>query len=140
VSVRLPGASPAQVVPVGVRSDGSLMLPEATTVGWWVGGAQVGQTIGPLVLAGHLDDDEGRIGALAGIGMLRPGQVVIVAAATGPATYRVREVRSYSKQRLPAELFSSDGPPRLVLITCGGEFTPGSGYADNVVAVADAVR
>ena len=117
-----------------------MMLPPATAVGWWVGGAQVGQAAGSLVLAGHLDDDEGRTGALAGVGMLRPGHLVIVTAAAGPATYRVREVRSYSKQRLPAELFGSDGPPRLVLITCGGEFTPGSGYADNVVALADAVR
>jgi hypothetical protein len=140
VSVRLPGASTAPVLPVGVRDDGTMMLPPATTVGWWAGGAQVDQPVGAMVLAGHVDDDRGRIGVFAGIATLRSGDLVTVGTVTSQATYRVKNVRAYGKQRLPAALFAADGPHRLVLITCGGEFTPGSGYADNVVAVAEPAR
>jgi hypothetical protein len=35
-------------------------------------------------------------------------------------------------------LFQRTGPPRLVLLTCGGEFQPElRSYADNVVVVAE---
>jgi hypothetical protein len=43
------------------------------------------------------------------------------------------------KQTLPVDrLFAREGPPRLVLVTCGGEFVPErGGYESNVVVVAE---
>jgi hypothetical protein len=63
---------------------------------------------------------------------------VSVMTDTGRAlTYRVVGRRVYSKQSLPSEVFSTRGPPRLVLITCGGPFnTATHHYRDNVVVYA----
>ncbi len=55
------------------------------------------------------------------------------------ASYRVTGRHFYSKaDGLPAELFPLGGRPRLVLITCGGEFDQATGsYEENVVVAAD---
>jgi sortase (surface protein transpeptidase) len=112
------------------------MLPSADLVGWWTGGRQPGDPTGAVVLAGHLDDDQGRLGALATIGSLRRNAPVIVRTMTGTVHYHVVSLQTYSKTQLPHSLFAAAGPPRLVLITCGGEYIPGQGYADNLVVTA----
>jgi sortase (surface protein transpeptidase) len=112
------------------------MLPSAELVGWWIGGRQPGDPTGAAVLAGHLDDDQGRVGALATIGSLRRNDPLIVRTMTGTVHYHVVSVQTYSKTQLPRSLFAAAGPARLVLITCGGDYTPGQGYADNVVVTA----
>ena len=33
-------------------------------------------------------------------------------------------------------LYDVTGRPRLVLITCGGDYSPQTGYADNMVVIA----
>jgi hypothetical protein len=50
--------------------------------------------------------------------------------------------QSFVKRRLPTErLFARDGPPQLVLITCGGPFDRRlSRYRDNLVVLAAPVR
>jgi hypothetical protein len=49
----------------------------------------------------------------------------------------VVETHLIAKTELPAELFERDGPPKLVLITCGGEFDRSiHRYRQNVVVVA----
>jgi hypothetical protein len=133
--VTLPGRSRAAVVPVGVRSDRSLVLPGISEVGWWIGGSTPAQA-GTTVLAGHLDDEQGRLGALADLASLRRGDQVVVSTLTGTNTYRVATVRLYGKARLPLSLFARTGERRLVMITCGGPYTPGRGYTDNVVVTA----
>jgi hypothetical protein len=133
--VALPGTSRAAVVPVGVRSDRSLVLPGISEVGWWIGGSTPAQA-GATVLAGHLDDEEGRLGVLADLTSLRRGDHVAVSTLTGTTTYRVATVRLYGKGKLPLSLFARTGARRLVMITCGGLYTPGRGYADNVVVTA----
>jgi sortase (surface protein transpeptidase) len=112
------------------------MLPSAELVGWWIGGRQPGDPTGAAVLAGHLDDDQGRVGALATIGSLRRNDPLIVRTMTGTVHYHVVSVQTYSKTQLPRSLFAAAGPARLVLITCGGDYTPGQGYAENVVVTA----
>lgn len=43
----------------------------------------------------------------------------------------------FGRQDLPPQLFTRDGPPRLALITCTGDFDPELGhYADNLVVLA----
>jgi sortase (surface protein transpeptidase) len=116
------------------------MLPSADLVGWWIGGRQPGYPTGATVLAGHLDDDQGRLGALATIGSLGRNDPIVVRTMTGTVHYRVVSVLTYSKSQLPPSLFAAAGPPRLVLITCGGDYTPGQGYADNVVVTAQPAK
>jgi hypothetical protein len=135
-SITLRQGASAAVVAVGIQADRSLMLPSAELVGWWIGGRQPGYPTGTTVLAGHLDDDQGRLGALATIGSLRRDAPIIVRTMTGTVQYHVVSVQTYSKTQLPRSLFAAAGPPRLVLITCGGDYTPGQGYADNVVVTA----
>ena len=53
--------------------------------------------------------------------------------------WRVLSRALVPKRALPiAQLFARAGPPRLVLMTCGGEFLPElRAYRDNVVVVAE---
>jgi sortase (surface protein transpeptidase) len=136
--VQVPGVRvDAETVPVGVRADRSLILPAADQVGWWIGGAQPGDHRGTVVLAGHVDDKDGSPGALYNLSTLRPGDPVEVKTIAGRVDYRVVALRSYPRQQLPSGLFDRTGPHRLVLITCGGKYVQGDGYAQNVVAYAE---
>src|SRR3954454_23345673 len=96
-SITLRQGASAAVVPVGIRADRSLMLPSADLVGWWIGGRQPGYPTGTTVLAGHLDDDQGRLGALATIRSLRRNDPIIVRPMTGTVHYQVVSVLMYSK-------------------------------------------
>jgi len=127
----------AAIVPVGVRTDRSLILPPADQIGWLIGGAQPGECRGTVVLAGHADDQDGNHGALFGLSALRPGDQIRIDTASGRTTYKVVAMRSFPRQQLPAQLFEQTGQNRLVLLTCGSAFQPGRGYVNNVVAYAE---
>jgi hypothetical protein len=46
-------------------------------------------------------------------------------------------VRLYPKKDLPLDVYSQTGPPRLVVVTCGGPFdTATRHYDDNVILTA----
>ena len=80
-----------------------------------------------------------RAGALFGLAELKAGDRVSVSDARGRDwTYRVYARQVYRKhQGLPAALFSTTGPARLVLITCGGPFNSvARSYQDNIVVCA----
>jgi hypothetical protein len=130
----------AEVVPVGVDESGALELPDDPRVlGWWSSGAVPGAGEGSTVLAAHVDAAGVGAGPMSRVLRAPLGTPVEVTTADGATVrYTVVERRSYTKaDGLPAELFRADGPPRLVLITCGGAFDAASGrYADNVVVVA----
>jgi hypothetical protein len=135
----LPGLGVAAVVrPVGVDGDGGLGVPDdPAEVGWWRDGALPGSAAGTVVLDGHVDTHADGPGALFRITALRPGDAVQVRAAGGEYGYVVSAVRRYPKAELPADVFDRAGPPRLVLISCGGAFDRRlRHYADNVVVYA----
>lgn len=139
VAVEIPGrAVRAPVVPVGTAATGAMELPaDPRTVGWWSPGPLVGGR-GAAVLAGHVDTAEIGLGALAVLREVEPGEEVVVRGADGrELRYVVAARREYRKADLPADLFTRDGPPGLVLITCGGAFDRATGhYEDNVVVHA----
>ena len=65
------------MVPVGLRADGSLVIPDdPQVVGWWTGGSMAGEPFGSVVLAGHVDSAARGVGVLAGLAGLRarPGR------------------------------------------------------------------
>jgi sortase (surface protein transpeptidase) len=141
VRIRLPELGvDAPVVPVGVDERAEMAVPEdVRTVGWYRFGPAPGAA-GSSVLAGHVDDRVQGRGAFYRLVELAPGDVVLVGSADGAERrYLVREIERVAKSRLPtAELFARDGPPRLTLITCGGEFDRAAGsFRDNIVVHTD---
>jgi hypothetical protein len=143
VRLRLAGVD-APLDPVGVDPAGAMALPEdVDRVGWYRFGPVPGSAEGTAVLAGHVDDAEQGLGALAPLREVEAGAEVQVTDAAGVVTrWRVVSRELIEKQVLPlASLFQRAGPPRLVLVTCGGEFIPElRSYRDNVVVVAEPVR
>jgi hypothetical protein len=130
----------APVDSVGITPDGSLQLPDdVRRVGWYRFGPLPGQSRGSAVLAGHVDSWDQGLGALGRLRSVEPGQRIAVTDGAGQTTrWRVLTRQLIVKQQLPlAELFDRSGPPRLVLLTCGGPFDERlRSYLDNLVVVA----
>lgn len=128
---------------VGVEPDGTMTIPEdVSRVGWYRFGPAPGAAEGSAVLAGHVDDAVQGLGALSPLSGASVGDEVRVDdAAGGTTTWQVVARQEFSKQSVPlADLFTRTGPPRLVLITCGGPFLADiRSYEDNVVVVAEPV-
>ena len=89
------------------------------------------------MLAGHVDW-KGQPGAFIHLDEVQPGEQVIIDLADGTTrTFVVTDTHLIVKTELPPALFERSGPPRLVLITCGGEFDRSiHRYRQNVVVVA----
>jgi hypothetical protein len=128
----------APVVPVALEDDGSMEIPDdIRTVGWFAPGVRPGED-GSAVISGHVDSRVQGRGAFFELSRLDVGDEVVVGAGTGERRFEVVARRRYGKAELPIdELFTREGPPRLVLITCGGAFDPATrSYEENVVVVA----
>jgi hypothetical protein len=133
----------APVDAVGVEPDGTMTIPEdVSRVGWYRFGPAPGAPEGSAVLAGHVDDAEQGLGAMSPLSGAAVGDRVQVTDAAGASTtWQVVARQEFSKQAVPlADLFARSGPPRLVLITCGGPFLADvRSYEDNVVVIAERV-
>jgi hypothetical protein len=129
----------APVDPVGLIGRELQVPDDGNRVGWWTGSVVAGSPSGSTVLDGHIDTPQGP-GALSAMTDIEPQDLVVVTVAGGASvSYRVTVRRSYPKaDGLPPEVFGdADGPPRLVLITCGGRYDFGRAeYDDNVVVTA----
>jgi sortase (surface protein transpeptidase) len=144
VRIQIPALGVDSAVdPVGVAAGGEMAIPDdVDRVGWYRFGPVPGAA-GSAVLAGHVDDREQGLGALAPLREATVGEEVVVTDAAGTTTrWRVVSRELITKEVLPLDrLFARSGPPRLVLITCGGPFLPEyRSYRDNVVVVAEPVR
>jgi hypothetical protein len=140
VRVDLPALGVRAVVLPVHALNGVLGVPaDPQQLGWWADGAMVGAGTGTVVIDGHVDSAATGAGALFHLTDLRAGAAVRVTTTSGQVQrYVVIARRTYLKhQGLPADLFRTDGPPRLVLITCGGPFdATARSYLDNVVVFA----
>jgi LPXTG-site transpeptidase (sortase) family protein len=128
----------APVVPVALEPDGTMEIPEdVATIGWFEPGVRPGQP-GSAVLSGHVDSRTQGRGAFFDLEDLDVGDEVTIETAGGPQRWQVTARQRFAKDELPiSELFTREGDPRLILITCGGEFDAGArSYSDNVVIVA----
>jgi sortase (surface protein transpeptidase) len=108
--------------------------PDETLVTWYQFGPSPGGP-GSALLAGHVDY-EGRAGVFYRLRWLDPGQEFEVGYEDGSTrTFEVVGRQQFEKARLPTTaLFTEDGEPTVVLITCGGEFDEGRrAYSDNLV-------
>jgi hypothetical protein len=139
VRADIPGLGGIEVQPVGVTADGQAEVPQdVSRVGWYRFGSTPGDGDGSVVLMGHRDG-VGLKGALFDLPTVAVGSTIVVTDAEGIAhPYRVERNESISKQVVPlADLFERSGPPRLIVISCGGEYVKAQGgYLDNVVLTA----
>lgn len=127
------------VVPVGVREDGQMDVPEFVgELGWYRFGPAPGADAGSAVLAAHVDSELGRA-PMAEVLYAESGDAVEVTTASGSALgYRIISIEQISKDEMPLDaMFARDGEHVLRLITCGGEWDAAAGaYEDNIVVTA----
>jgi hypothetical protein len=141
-TVRLPQGGTAKLVRKEITVDGTLPIPRGLDdATWW--GAKLGAFQGAALLSGHVNW-AGVKGPFDELWRVQPGQdVSVVDTAGGHWLYRVSGIVTLHKDDLPAQartLFGQDGPPRLVLVTCGGDYVGGTdGYQDNRIVTADLV-
>jgi len=137
--LRLAGRLRVPLDPVGVSTDGNVEIPgDPAHAGWWAAGSAPGDPAGPTVLVGHLDSATRGLGAFAALLDVSLGDEVQIVDASGAVfRYAISGRQQVSKAALPASVFSREGTPRLVLITCGGRFDPRTHhYDDNIIVTA----
>ncbi len=141
VSVEVPAAGIAvSVTPVGVQPDGLMELPaDVAVAGWYRYGSDPLSPTGTTVIAAHVDSIEYGLGPFAGLKGLGAGTEIVVKMSDGSTKrYAIESVTNILKGELPVdEVFDREGDPRLMLITCGGQFNYDTGsYSDNIVVTA----
>ncbi|WP_206792910.1 class F sortase [Amycolatopsis sp. MtRt-6] len=141
-TVRLPDGGTARLVRTELTDTGVLPIPRGLDdAAWW--GAKLGAAQGAALLSGHVNW-EGRRGPFDELWRMRDGdQVSVVDARGGRWVYRVDDIVTLPKETLPAQAarwFGQDGPHRLVLVTCGGDYVGGTeGYDENRLVTATLV-
>lgn len=111
----------AMIEEQGVIAQNTMSLPDDLSR---VGRLDTTQSLsadeGVTLLAGHVTW-RGSHGALYFLGAVRPGATIDTWDADGArTTWAVTSVELFNKQALPDQIFATDGPRRLVLVTCGG--------------------
>jgi hypothetical protein len=131
-----------RLIRLGQQADGSVAVPIGPRpVGWYTGSPTPGQR-GPSVIAAHVTWNGAR-GAFWALGQMRPGQRITIRRADAKTvTFEVTRVAVYQKSSFPTSVvYGNTADPELRLITCAGDYHPGTAepYAANVVVYAEAV-
>ena len=137
--IDLPGGASATVVPVATVGRELVVPEEPGKVGWWDGSSYVGDDYGSTVIAGHVDTLDQGLGFFFRLWHIEVGERLVLSAGNVRQAYTITTLRQVPRTDLvdDEEVFDIDGPPRLVLITCAGEFRPErGGYSRNLVVVA----
>lgn len=124
-----------EVVGVGDTEDG-IRIPEPILAGWYRYGPRPGES-GRSIIVGHINSIEGPA-LFANLGDAEPGAKVKVVDRAGKRhVYRVTSKLQVAKADFPAQrIYGPSGDAELVMITCGGDYDPESGFEDNVVVFA----
>lgn len=137
--IELSGGAYATVVPVATVGRELVVPEDPGTVGWWDGSSHVGDDYGSTVIAGHVDSLDQGLGFFFRLWNARVGERVVLSAGDERQAYTITRLRQVPRTDLvdDEEVYAIDGPPRLVLITCAGEFRPErGGYSRNLIVVA----
>ncbi|WP_250004836.1 class F sortase [Actinoplanes sp. M2I2] len=126
------------VIGLGQQPDGSMQVPDdAKTIGWYTKAPTPG-SLGPAVLAGHVDYKK-QPGTFAHLVDLTRGDTISIARQDGStAVFTVARTERYAKNRFPSDaVYGPIDHAGLRLITCGGDFDNTAGhYRDNIVVYA----
>ncbi|WP_290059276.1 class F sortase [Amycolatopsis solani] len=141
-NLSLPGGGAAKLVQEDLDANGALKIPEGLgEAAWW--GAKLGADHGVALLSGHVNW-KGKKGPFMELWQVKQGQEIKLTDTAGGAwVYRVDATETVHKTDLAGrseQLFDPDGPHKLLLVTCGGEYVGGTeGYEDNRVVTASLV-
>ncbi|MEH0423194.1 class F sortase [Streptomyces sp. B21-083] len=129
----------APLMGLGLTATGSLDVPPAERedlAGWYEDGTLPGET-GTAIVAGHVDNADGP-SVFYRLGALKKGNGVGVERSDGStALFTVDAVEVYDKDHFPDQKVYGAAPrPELRVITCGGGYSPRTGYQGNVVVFA----
>ena len=134
----------SKLLDLGLNKDGTLQVPDLNTsadeAAWYKNSVTPGQA-GASIIEGHVDSYQGPA-VFFRLGALKPGNEIDVTLADGvTAIFRVTGVREYLKADYPANVvYGATDYAALRLITCGGDFDPGTGhYLSSVVVFASLV-
>ncbi|MEU6862982.1 class F sortase [Streptomyces sp. NPDC046876] len=146
----LPGSPPTRIrIPsirvdaplagLGLARDGSLEVPPPARpdlAGWYRDGTTPG-AVGTAVVVGHVDHASGPA-VFYRLGALRRGAAVEIRRADGrTAVFTVHAVEVYDAKGFPdSRVYGPSARAELRVITCGGRFSPRTGYQGNVVVFA----
>lgn len=138
-SVRIPSIGVhAAIEHAGLMPDGQMENPTTwDAVAWYSHGPRPGAS-GSAVLAGHLDSETGTA-VFWDLHTLKPGDTVDVIDVYGSVrTFTVTRNEAFSTTNVPMEeLFSPDGAPRIVLVTCEGSWSDAGGYDERQAVFAE---
>ncbi|MBA8847585.1 sortase (surface protein transpeptidase) [Yonghaparkia alkaliphila] len=133
------------VLPQALDERGQMALPaSAFDAGWYQYSAGPGASQGTTVLASHVFTVAEGEGPFLTLLNAQPGQLVSIVDAEGEQhEYRITTVEQIPKDDVPLDrIFTTVGDPRLVMVTCGGDYdadyASGVGrYQDNVIVTAE---
>lgn len=130
------------LVDKGRDSTGHLVIPESSKAAHYTGSAAVCSAKGSTLLAGHVNFPDGSLAPMASLVRVTKGMPLYVSDKSGvTCRYKIIGLESLAKTSLPANIFATEGPPLLRVITCdlASPFMPIAGhaqFADNTVATA----
>ncbi len=118
----------APIEQVTVDSNDDMAAPKKPTdVGWYAPGVAPGQP-GDAVIDGHLDWYGVPKAVFYNLGRLQAGDEVDVISQSGvKLRFQVSDSALVAGTAHPAGLFATTGAARLTLITCAGDWNPGTG-------------
>jgi LPXTG-site transpeptidase (sortase) family protein len=137
--IELPGDASAAIVPVATVGRELVVPEDPGRVGWWDGSSYVGDPYGSTVIAGHVDTVDRGLGFFFRLWNIKVGERVVLRAGHLRQAYKITALRQVARTDLvdDEEVFDIGGPPRLVLITCAGDFRADrGGYSRNLIVVA----
>ena len=144
VRLRIPSLGiSGEVRPVGMSDATTMQVPEdISVVGWFDRSVLPIAQGGNTVLVGHRDGETDPNGVFRRLGEIEAGDSIIVRDRSGRRIeYVVTGVDVLHDEvfaRTAPEIFRTDGPHRLVLLTCGGSYDENEGgYQANVVVTAE---
>ncbi|MEZ3179837.1 class F sortase [Streptomyces pimonensis] len=138
--VRIPAIDvDAPLTGLGLTDTGSLDVPPAdreNLAGWYEAGATPGER-GTAIVAGHVDNADGPA-VFYSLGALGKGSTIEVDRRDGTvAVFTVDAVEVYDARDFPdGKVYGTASRPELRVITCGGGYSPATGYRGNVVVYA----
>ncbi|MGY6497921.1 MAG: class F sortase [Microcella sp.] len=131
------------VVGVGVDDRNYMEIPFSIfEAGWYRFGPGPDSAAGATVIAAHVDMPNQGVGPFAELRNAQVGAEITVTDADGVThTYRVVQVERIEKAEVPLDqVFTKEGDPTLVLVTCGGDFDfTAQSYTDNYIVTAEKV-
>jgi hypothetical protein len=125
---------------VGLDGDAMALPANPAVAAWYRYGSAPGSPAGSTVVAAHVDSLIYDLGPFAELAEAPAGTEIVLQTADGVAhRYTIASVDVVEKPAVPwSAVFDRSGPPRLTLVTCGGEFDyDARRYLSNVLVTAE---